>query len=67
MGGTGQGRQVREGLEDRMPELRLGTLMGRNLIRKSTGVGGGTPRQRNDLIKIKRCETQEGEGNYHLL
>lgn len=48
VGGTVQGWGVGEGLEDRMPEQSLETLVARNLIRKSTGVRGGTPRQRND-------------------
>lgn len=66
VGGTGQRRNVREGLEDSTPELRLGTLAGRNSVRKSTGAGGGTPRQRSDLIKRwKQREMKEIVICYH--
>ena len=50
--------------EETMAELSFGTLVGRNLIRKSNGQEEGTCEQRN--ILIKRYKAQEYEGNYSV-
>lgn len=61
--GAEEGCQGR--LEERSPEQRCGTLVGRNLIRKSTGDRRGLL-DKGNLRKINWREAQDYEGNYSI-